>query len=167
MRLTPWLRSSIVTAVLTAVALLLAGCSGGDREAAPIPEAQLLPSGPPPTIEAHIRARPWVSSKANGQAFGRLWLKGIQNPKDRDGRGIDAYNWAGRTCDAVRNGGQTPETMVHRVQDKGRFTEAGARVIVRAALRALCPEQDLLPDPPVGDGPGFRKLAKPIRAASL
>jgi Protein of unknown function (DUF732) len=147
MRLTPSLRSPFATAaVLTAVALL-AGCSGGDRQAAAIPEAQLLPSGPPPTIEARIRARPWVSSKAHGQAFGQLWREWIRNPKDRDGRGIDAYNWAGRTCDAVRNGGQTPEAMVRRVRDEGRFSAQGARVIVKAALQALCPEQELLHQP--------------------
>lgn len=148
MRLTASLRGPIATAiVLTVVALLLAGCSGGDREAAAIPEAQLLPSGPPPTIEAQIRARPWVSSKANGQAFGELWRKGIRNPKDRDGRGIDAYNWAGRTCDAVRLGNQSPEAMVRRVRVQGRFTAQGARVIVSAALQALCPERDLLNKP--------------------
>jgi hypothetical protein len=37
--------------------------------------------------------------------------------------------------------------MVRRVRDEGRFTDAGARVIVRAALEALCPEQDLRNQP--------------------
>jgi hypothetical protein len=59
MQLTPSLRRTVATlVVLTVVALVAAGCSGGVREEATIPEAQLLPSGPPPTIEAHIRARP-------------------------------------------------------------------------------------------------------------
>jgi hypothetical protein len=84
-----------------------------------------------------VLARPWASSKAAGQAFGEIWRKEIRNSQDR--RGIDAYNWAGRTCDAVRNGGQTPEAMMQRVHDEGRFTRQGARVIVSAALRALCP----------------------------
>jgi hypothetical protein len=142
MGMTASLRRTIVTVVvLTAVALMTAGCSGGDREEATIPEAQLLPSGPPPTIEPHIAARPWASSKARGQAFGTIWRKETRNPKDRDGRGIDAWTWAGRTCDAVRNGGQTPEAMVQRVHDEGRFTQQGARVIVSAALSALCPAQ--------------------------
>jgi hypothetical protein len=131
--------------VLTVVALVTAGCSGGDRQEAAIPQAQLLPSGPPSTIEAHIRARPWASSKANGQAFGRRWRRETSNPKDLDGRGIDAYHWAGQTCDAVRNGGQTPEAMERRVHDEGRFTKQGAKVIVAAALSALCPAQDASP----------------------
>lgn len=140
--MTPVLRRTLATvAVLTVVGFVTAGCSGGDRQEAAIAEAQLLPSGPPPTIEAHIRARPWASSKANGQAFGRLWREQIHNPKDLDGRGIDAYTWAGRTCDAVRKHGQTPEAMVRRVRDEGRFTQQGAKVIVSAALTALCPAQ--------------------------
>jgi Protein of unknown function (DUF732) len=148
MQLTPSLRRTVATlVVLTVVALVVAGCSGGVREEATIPEAQLLPSGPPPTIEAHIRARPWASSKARGQAFGAIWREETRSPKDRDGRGIDAWTWAGRTCDVVRNGGQAPEAMVRRVRDEGRFTDAGARVIVRAALEALCPEQDLRNQP--------------------
>ena len=140
MRATPrlGLRRAIVSVGI--LVLLVAGCSGSDREPT-IPDAQLLPAGPPPTIEAHIRARPWASSKANGQAFGRTWREQTRNPTDRDGRGIDAYNWAGRTCDAVRNGGQTPEAMVQRVHDEGRCTQQGARVIVSAALSALCPAQ--------------------------
>lgn len=134
------LRRAIVTVVVLAVVVLVtAGCSGGDRGKATIPEAQLLPSGPPPTIEAHIRARPWASSKARGQAFGAIWREETHNPKDPEGRGIDAWNWAIRTCDAVRNGGQTPETMLQRVRQEGRFTQQGARVIVSAALSALCP----------------------------
>jgi hypothetical protein len=126
------------SAIVAMLVLAAAGCGGGDREPT-IPEAQLLPSGPPPAIEAHIRARPWASSKANGQAFGAIWRVETTNPKDRDGRGIDAYNWAGRTCDGVRGGGQTPAAMVRRVHHEGRFTEEGAKVIVAAALRALCP----------------------------
>jgi hypothetical protein len=148
MRATPSISCPMaIVAALVVVALAVAGCGGDDRQQT-IPDAQLLPSGPPPTIEAHIRARPWASSKAAGQAFGRIWRQETRNPKDRDGRGIAAYNWAGRTCDAVRNGGQTSEAMVHRVRDKGRFTEAGAGVIVKAALQALCPEQDRLNQPP-------------------
>ena len=127
--------------VLTVVVLVTAGCSGGDRGEATIPEAQLLPSGPTPTIEARIRARPWASSKARGQAFGALWREETHNPKDREGRGIDAWKWAIRTCDAVRNGGQTPETMMQQVREEGRFSQQGATVIVSAALNALCPAQ--------------------------
>jgi len=130
------LRAIVIVATLVPT---VAGCYGGGREQT-IPDAQLLPSGPPPTIEAHIRARPWASSKAAGQAFGRIWREETRHPQDRDGRGIDAYNWAGRTCDGVRNGGQTPEAMVRRVRAQGGFTEQGARVIVTAALGALCPD---------------------------
>jgi hypothetical protein len=133
-------RSLAIVAALIVVIVAVASCGGGDRQQT-IPDAELLPSGPPPTIEAHVQARPWASSKAAGQAFGRIWRKEIRNPKDRNGRGIAAYNWAGRTCDAVRNGGQAPEAMVQRVHDEGRFTRQGARVIVSAALRALCPAQ--------------------------
>jgi Protein of unknown function (DUF732) len=131
-------RPLAIVAALIVVILAVASCGGGDRQQT-IPNAQLLPSGPPPTIEAHVLARPWASSKAAGQAFGEIWRKEIRNSQDR--RGIDAYNWAGRTCDAVRNGGQTPEAMMQRVHDEGRFTRQGARVIVSAALRALCPAQ--------------------------
>jgi Protein of unknown function (DUF732) len=142
MRVTALLRRVTVTvAVLPVVTVMAAGCSGGDREEATIPEEQLLLSEPPPTIEPHIRARPWASSKARGQAFGTIWRKETRNPKDRDGRGIDAWTWAGRTCDAVSNGGQTSEAMVQRVHDEGGFTRQGARVIVSAALSALCPAQ--------------------------
>jgi hypothetical protein len=137
------LRRGIVIVVV--LVLTGAACSGGDRQEPAIPDAQLLPSEPPPTIEAHIRARPWASSKANGQAFGRILREETRNPQDRDGRGIDAYNWAGRTCDAVRNGGQTPEVMVRRVRHEGGFTEQGAKVIVTAALQALCPDSQLRP----------------------
>ncbi|HEX5882759.1 MAG TPA: DUF732 domain-containing protein [Actinomycetota bacterium] len=137
-------RSLATVAVLIVVILAVASCGGGDRQQA-IPNAELLPSGPPPTIEARIRVRPWASSKAAGQAFGELWRKEIRNSQDR--RGIDAYKWAGRTCDAVRNGGQAPEAMVQRVHDEGRFTRQGARVIVSAALRALCPAQATSPQP--------------------
>jgi hypothetical protein len=140
------LRAALVAIVSVAV-FTAAGCTGSDREPA-IPDAQLLPSGPPPTIEAHIRARPWASSKANGQAFGRRWRAETRNPKDRDGRGIDASNWAVRTCDAVRKGGQTPQAMERRVRDEGRFTAQGAKVIVGAALGALCPERTVLNPPP-------------------
>lgn len=146
MRATPrlGLRRAIVSVGI--LVLLVAGCSGSDREPT-IPDAQLLPAGPPPTIEAHIRARPWASSKANGQAFGHIWREGTRNLQARDGRGIDAYKWAIRTCDAVRNGGQTAEAMMRRVREEGRFTEQGAKVIVRAALGALCPERTVLSPP--------------------
>lgn len=142
MRVTASLRRATVTvAVLAVVTLMTAGCSGGGQEAT-IPEAQLLPSGPSPTIEPHILARPWASSRARIEAWGSIWREQTRNPKDREGRGIDATNWAIRTCDAVRNGGQTSEAMVQRVHDEGRFTQQGARVIVSAALSALCPVQD-------------------------
>ena len=82
---------------------------------------------------------------ANGLAFGRIWRVETTNRQDREGRGIDAYTWAVRTCDAVRRDGQTPEATVRRVQrSKPGFTEAGAKVIVSAALRALCPDQKTL-----------------------
>jgi Protein of unknown function (DUF732) len=131
-------RSLAIVAALIVVILAVASCGGGDRQQT-IPNAELLPSGPPPTIEAHVLARPWASSKEAGQAFGRIWRKEIRNPKDRNGRGIAVYNWAGRTCDAVRNGDKAPEATVQRVHEEGRFTRQGARVIVSAALRAFCP----------------------------
>jgi hypothetical protein len=143
----PGVRAVVLVAVVSVVVLAAAGCSGGDhgdREAA-IPDAQLLPAEPPATIEAHVRARPWASSKARIQAWGSIWREQTRNPPDRDGRGIDATIWAIRTCDAVRNGGQTPEAMVRRVRHEGRFTEQGAKVIVTAALQALCPDSQLLP----------------------
>jgi hypothetical protein len=135
-------RSPVIVAVLIVVILAVASCGGGGRQQT-IPNAELLPSGPPPTIEAHVLARPWASSKAAGQAFGEIWRKEVRNSQDR--RGIDAFKWAGRTCDAVRNGGQAPEAMVRRVRDEGRFTRQGARVIVSAALTALCPAQGASP----------------------
>jgi Protein of unknown function (DUF732) len=142
----PALRAIVMVTALSVLVLVAASCGGSGRQEA-IPDAQLLPSGPSPTIEAHIRARPWASSKAAGEAFGGIWREETHNPKDRDDRGIDAYKWAGRTCDAVRNGGQTPEAMVRRVHDEGRFTEQGAKVIVSAALAALCPERTGLTQP--------------------
>lgn len=142
----PRLRAIGMVTALAIVVLVAASCGGSGRKEV-IPDAQLLPSGPPPTIEAHIRARPWASSRAHGQAFGRIWREETHNPKDREDRGIDAYNWAARTCDAVRNAGQTPAVMVRRVRDEGRFTEQGAKVIVSAALAALCPERTVLNQP--------------------
>jgi hypothetical protein len=141
----PAVRVLVLVVVVFVVVLAAAGCSGGrgDREAV-IPDAQLRPSGPPATVEAQVRARPWASSKWNGQAWGRIWREATRNPQDRDGRGIDAYKWAIRTCDAVRNGGQTPQAMVRRVRDEGQFTAQGAKVIVTAALDALCPERTVL-----------------------
>lgn len=127
-----------IVAILTVVILTVPGC-GEDSNEVVIPDAQLLP-GPPPTIEAQVRARPWAGSRWRGQAWGSVWREETHNPKDREGRGIDAYKWAIGTCDAVRNGGQTAEAMVRRVRDHGRFTEQGARVIVTAALGTLCPE---------------------------
>jgi hypothetical protein len=144
----------VVRAVVFVAVVVLggAGCSGGDRgnRDAAIPDAQLLPAGPSATIvEAHVRARPWASSKANGQAWGCIWLEKTRSSQDRVGRGEDAYRWAIRSCDAVRNGGQTPQAMVRRVRDEGRFTAQGAQVIVTAALGALCPERTVLsPLPP-------------------
>lgn len=138
------LRASVIVAALAALVLVLAGCEGGDRnEAASVSDAWLTSSEPPPTVEAYVKARPWASSKAAGQAFGRIWREETRNPRDLNGRGIDAYRWAVRTCDAVRSGGQSPEAMVRRIRDgKPRFTGQGAQVIVSAALRALCPEGD-------------------------
>jgi uncharacterized protein DUF732 len=78
-------------------------------------------------------------SKAAGQAFGRFWREETRNPRDLEGRGIDAYDWAIRTCDAVRNDGQSPEVMVQRVHREAKFTQQGAKVIVTAALGAMCP----------------------------
>jgi hypothetical protein len=127
-----------VVVILISVALAAPGCDGGGI----VSDADV---GPPPTIEASVLARPWASSKAAGQAFGHLWREATRNPRDRDGRGVDAYNWAGRTCDAVRTGATTPEVMVRRVRDEGRFTQQGATVIVTAALRALCPADSPLP----------------------
>jgi hypothetical protein len=148
----PLVRAVVLVAVVSVVALTAAGCGGdrGDREAA-IPDAQLLRPEPPPTLEAHVRARPWASSRARIQAWGSIWREQTRNPKDREGRGIDATNWAIRTCDAVRNGGQTPRVMVRRVRDVGRFTEQGAKVIVTAALSTLCPGRTLLS--PLGGEP--------------
>jgi hypothetical protein len=144
----PGLRAVVFVAV---VILGGAGCSGGDRgnREAVIPDAQLLPAGPSATIEAHVRARPWASSKANGQAWGRIWLEKTRSPRDRDGRGIDAYRWAIRTCDAVRKDGESPEAMMRQVREsKPGFTQQGAQVIVSAALRALCPKSDAPRQPP-------------------
>jgi hypothetical protein len=138
----PLSRPMAIVAIL-AVVLTVAGCGGGDQQPA-IPEAQLLPSGPGPTLEPRVRARPWASSRWHGQAWGRIWREETRNPKDREGRGIDAYNLAIRTCDAVRNGGQTAQAMLRRVRDQGRFTEQGAGVIVTAALGTLCPEDSPL-----------------------
>jgi Protein of unknown function (DUF732) len=134
----------VIVAAFAALMLLLAGCEGGDRnDAASDSEAWLTGSAPPATVEAYVKARPWASSRAAGEAFGRIWREETRNPRDLDGRGIDAYRWAIGTCDAVRSGGQSPEAMVRRVRDgKPRFTEQGAQVIVSAALRALCPEGD-------------------------
>jgi hypothetical protein len=134
----------MIVAALAALVLLLASCDGGDRnEAASDSDAWLTRSEPPATVEASVKVRPWASSRAAGQAFGRIWRAETRNPRDLDGRGIDAYRWAIRTCDAVRSGGQSPEAMVRRVRDGNpRFTEQGAQVIVSAALRALCPEGD-------------------------
>jgi hypothetical protein len=136
------LRASVLAAALAALVLVLAGCDGGDRDqAASVSDARLTGSGPPATVEAYVKARPWASSKAAGLAFGRIWREETRNPRDLEGRGIDAYKWAIRTCDAVRSGGQSPEAMVRQVRDsKPGFTEQGAKVIVTAALRALCPE---------------------------
>jgi Protein of unknown function (DUF732) len=138
------LRASVLAAALAALVLVLAGCDGGDRDqAASVSDAWLTGSGPPATVEASVKARPWASSQPAGQAFGRIWREETRNPRDLNGHGIDAYRWAIRTCDAVRSGGQSPEAMVRRVRDgKPRFTEQGAQVIVSAALRALCPEDD-------------------------
>jgi hypothetical protein len=135
-----WKRATRLHALLILATLVVAaaGCGGGKDRQEAMPDADF---GPPPTIEASVPARPWASSKAAGQAFGRIWREKIRNPHDRDGRGVDAYGWAGRTCDAVRNGDQTPEAMVERVRDEGRFTQQGARIIVAAPLSALCPAQ--------------------------
>jgi hypothetical protein len=139
-------RAVVLVAVVSIVVLAAAGCSGGDRgnREAAISDAQLLPAGPTGTIEAHVRARPWASSKANGQAWGHIWREKTRSPQDRDGRGEDAYTWAIRTCDAVRNSGQTPQAMVRQVRDEGRFTAQGAKVIVTAALSTLCPRRTVL-----------------------
>jgi hypothetical protein len=134
----PHPRPMVMVAIL-AVVLAVAGCGGGGDRQPAIPEAQLLPSRPGPTLEPQVRARPWASSRWHGQAWGAIWREETRNPKDLEGRGIDAYKWAIRTCDAVRNGGQTAQAMLRRVRDQGGFTEQGARVIVTAALRALCP----------------------------
>lgn len=75
--------------------------------------------------------------QANGMAFGQIWRQETHDKRDLQ-RGVDAYKWAIRTCQAVIDG-QTPEAMVRQVRDSG-FTEPGARVVVTAALRALCPE---------------------------
>ena len=123
--------------ILTVVVLAAAGCTRGDPE----PVAGDADFGPPPSIEPSMLARPWASSKAAGQAFGRIWRAETRDPRDLEGRGIDAYNWAGRTCDAVRLNGRAPEAMVRRVRKEGKFTQQGARVIVTAALAALCPEE--------------------------
>lgn len=140
--MTASLRRTIVTVVvLTAVALMTAGCSGGDRGGSHHPRGAVASLRATSDHRAAYPGSAWASSKARGQAFGTIWRKETRNPKDRDGRGIDAWTWAGRTCDAVRNGGQTPEAMVQRVHDEGRFTQQGARVIVSAALSALCPAQ--------------------------
>jgi Protein of unknown function (DUF732) len=146
------LRASVIVAALVVLLLALAGCDGGGgdrRQTASVSDAWPPTAGPPATVEAFVQARPWASSKAAGQAFGRIWRAETRNPQDRDGRGIDAYKWAIRTCDAVRKGGQPPEAMVRRVRDgTPRFTEQGARVIVTAALRALCPDDGTPSTPP-------------------
>jgi hypothetical protein len=143
----PVLRASVIVATLAALGLALASCDRDDRnQAATVSDAWPLPSGPPATVETYVQARPWASSKAAGQAFGRIWREETRNPQDRNGRGIDAYRWAIRTCDAVRRDGQPPEAMVQRVRDgKPRFTQQGAEVIVSAALRALCPDANASP----------------------
>jgi len=69
-------------AVLTAV-VLAAGCTGGD----PQPAAGDTDFGPPPSIEASVLARPWASSKAAGQAFGRIWRAETRDPRDLERRG--------------------------------------------------------------------------------
>jgi hypothetical protein len=108
MRMTASLRRTIVTVVmLTAVALMTAGCSGGDRGGSHHPRGAVASLRATSDHRAAYPGSAWASSKARGQAFGTIWRKVTRNPKDRDGRGIDAWTWAGRTCDAVRNGGQT------------------------------------------------------------
>jgi hypothetical protein len=130
------------SAIVAALLLVLAGCDRGHRDqTASVSDAWPPASGPPATVEPYVQARPWASSKAAGQAFGRIWREQTRNSQDRDGRGIDAYRWAIRTCDAVRKGGQSPDAMIQRVRDATPpFTEQGAKVIVAAALRALCPD---------------------------
>jgi hypothetical protein len=136
-------RAIVIMVALAVVVPVASGCTDSNREQA-IPDAQLLRSGSPPTIEAHIRARPWASSRVRIQAWGSIWREQTRNPKDREGRGIDATNWAIRTCDAVRTNGESPEVMVRRIRDQAKFTLQGARVIVTAALEVLCPASSAL-----------------------
>jgi hypothetical protein len=128
-------RTRHVSTLVAALALTIAACGGSDRNSG------TSVVGPPATVEPYIQARPWASSKANGQAFGRIWREQTRDPRDRDGRGMAAYDWAIRTCDAVRQDGQTPQTMVQRVRHEAQFSTQGAKVIVTAALQALCPDQ--------------------------
>jgi hypothetical protein len=97
-----------------------------------------------------VQARPWASSEASGKAFGSLWLRETRDENTLQHGGGDAYKWAIRTCDAVRLHGRSPEAMVRAVragnpQDTVRFTEQDAKVVVTAALRALCPAQRVAP----------------------
>lgn len=132
-----------IVAALVVVILAVASCDGGDRQQT-IPQRATAAIRATPTIEAHVRVRPGRAQDQD-QAWGGIWREQTRMPKDREGRGIDAANWAMRTRDAVRNGGQTLEAMAQRIHDEGRFTRQGARVIVSAALSALCPAQGARP----------------------
>jgi hypothetical protein len=140
----PGARLAIV-AILAVVILTMAGC-GAATGSRPFPTPSCCHLGQLPRSRPMCGpARPWASSRWHGQAWGRIRREETRNPKDREGRGIDAYKWAIRTCDAIRNGGQTAQAMLRRVRDQGRFTEQGARVIVTAALGTLCPAGSPLP----------------------
>lgn len=142
-----WAPRAALVLLVAALAVAGAACDGGSpsRPADPGPSgissdaSSFFGDGPSATVESYVLAGPWASSEASGKAWGRLWLQRARNRQDRDGRGNDAYKWAIRTCDAVRLNGQAPGTMVRQVRDRGRFTAAGAKVIVTAALHALCP----------------------------
>jgi hypothetical protein len=144
-------RASVIVAVFATLVVVLAGCDRGDHDqTSSLFDAWPPPSGPPATAEGYVQVRPWASSEASGKAFGSLWLRETRDESTLQHGGGDAYKWAIRTCDAVRIHGQSPQAMVRAVrignsQDKVRFTEQDAKVVVTAALRALCPAQRAAP----------------------
>jgi hypothetical protein len=144
----PWLsqwvsapRSRLrIVLALAVLALPIAACDGNGRDASTSKGRLAEPVQASPWTSAEVRGKafPWASSQVRGQAFGALWRQGTHDKRDLE-RSIDAYKWAIRTCQAVIVDHQTPETMVRQVEAAG-FTGPGARMVVTAALRGMCPE---------------------------
>jgi hypothetical protein len=135
-----------ILALVAALAVTVAACDGRGSTANTFSRASASADGMAEYVQ-YTRGGRIKLNQVNGMAFGRLWRQETRDKRELQ-RGVDAYKWAIRTCQAVIDG-QTPEAMVRAIHDDvgvdqrgrpARFSKQGARVIVTAALRALCPD---------------------------